>query len=46
MQGKLLLIDFNPFGSVTDSLMFTWKELEESESLESTGTDSVDVSIV
>ena len=41
-KGKLLLIDFNPFGSVTDSLMFTWKELEESESLESTGTDSVD----
>ncbi|CAC5413039.1 Cell division cycle protein 123 homolog,Cell division cycle protein 123 [Mytilus coruscus] len=41
-KGKLLLIDFNPFGSVTDSLMFTWKELEEAESLESTGTDSAD----
>ena len=27
-QGKLLLIDFNPFGPVTDGLLFTWDELE------------------
>ncbi|XP_060069188.1 cell division cycle protein 123 homolog [Ylistrum balloti] len=27
-KGKLLLIDFNPFGAVTDGLLFTWKELE------------------
>lgn len=27
-QGKLLLLDFNPFGPVTDSLLFTWDELE------------------
>ncbi|OWF36397.1 cell division cycle protein 123 homolog [Mizuhopecten yessoensis] len=27
-KGKLLLIDFNPFGAVTDSLLFSWDELE------------------
>lgn len=26
-QGKVWLIDFNPFGEVTDSLLFTWEEL-------------------
>ncbi|XP_045441716.1 cell division cycle protein 123 homolog isoform X3 [Pipistrellus kuhlii] len=25
--GKVWLIDFNPFGEVTDSLLFTWEEL-------------------
>ncbi|KAG8576952.1 hypothetical protein GDO81_010027 [Engystomops pustulosus] len=25
--GKIWLIDFNPFGEVTDSLLFTWEEL-------------------
>lgn len=27
-QGKLLLLDFNPYGRVTDSLLYTWEELE------------------
>lgn len=27
-QGKLLLLDFNPFGRVTDSLLYSWEELE------------------
>uniref|UniRef100_A0A8C8XIM0 Translation initiation factor eIF2 assembly protein n=1 Tax=Panthera leo TaxID=9689 RepID=A0A8C8XIM0_PANLE len=26
-RGKVWLIDFNPFGEVTDSLLFTWEEL-------------------
>ena len=26
-QGKVWLIDLNPFGEVTDSLLFTWEEL-------------------
>uniref|UniRef100_A0A8C5W928 Translation initiation factor eIF2 assembly protein n=1 Tax=Leptobrachium leishanense TaxID=445787 RepID=A0A8C5W928_9ANUR len=26
-KGKIWLIDFNPFGEVTDSLLFTWDEL-------------------
>ncbi|KAM5172453.1 translation initiation factor eIF2 assembly protein isoform 1-T1 [Mantella aurantiaca] len=26
-EGKVWLIDFNPFGEVTDSLLFTWDEL-------------------
>ncbi|KAH3882717.1 cell division cycle protein 123 homolog [Dreissena polymorpha] len=26
-QGKLLLLDFNPFGEVTDSLLYSWDEL-------------------
>ncbi|XP_073407354.1 translation initiation factor eIF2 assembly protein [Dendrobates tinctorius] len=26
-EGKIWLIDFNPFGEVTDSLLFTWEEL-------------------
>lgn len=37
-QGKLLLLDFNPFGAVTDSLLFTWDELE-GESLFPTSAD-------
>lgn len=27
LQGKVWLIDFNPFGDVTDPLLFTWEEL-------------------
>ncbi|KAL4223537.1 hypothetical protein ACF0H5_017008 [Mactra antiquata] len=27
-QGKLILLDFNPFGRVTDGLLFDWDELE------------------
>ncbi|XP_062617157.1 cell division cycle protein 123 homolog [Saccostrea cucullata] len=38
-QGKLLLLDFNPFGEVTDGLMFTWDELTDSDS-ELKGTDN------
>lgn len=30
LQGKVWLIDFNPFGEVTDSLLFTWEELMSS----------------
>nr|XP_044618063.1 cell division cycle protein 123 homolog isoform X3 [Equus asinus] len=26
-RGKVWLIDFNPFGEITDSLLFTWEEL-------------------
>lgn len=44
-QGKLLLIDFNPFGVVTDSLLFTWEELEQQQggvqSREQQGGDQV-----
>ena len=32
LQGKVHLVDFNPFGSVTDSLLFSWDELENSNS--------------
>ncbi|CAG5121478.1 unnamed protein product [Candidula unifasciata] len=27
-KGKVILLDFNPWGRVTDSLMFTWDDLE------------------
>ncbi|XP_060556536.1 cell division cycle protein 123 homolog [Ruditapes philippinarum] len=30
-QGKLLLLDFNPFGRVTDGLLYTWEELESDD---------------
>ncbi|KAK7895969.1 hypothetical protein WMY93_021294 [Mugilogobius chulae] len=30
-QGRVWLIDFNPFGEVTDSLLFTWDELLSGE---------------
>lgn len=30
-QGRVWLIDFNPFGEVTDSLLFTWNELSTGE---------------
>jgi len=30
-KGKVHLVDFNPFGSVTDSLLFGWDELENSD---------------
>ena len=26
-QGHVSLIDFNPFGTITDGLLFTWQEL-------------------
>lgn len=33
LQGKVWLIDFNPFGEVTDSLLFTWEELTSENNL-------------
>lgn len=33
LQGKVWLIDFNPFGEVTDSLLFTWEELNSENNL-------------
>lgn len=33
LQGKVWLIDFNPFGEVTDSLLFTWEELTTENNL-------------
>ncbi|XP_010182456.1 PREDICTED: cell division cycle protein 123 homolog, partial [Mesitornis unicolor] len=32
-KGKIWLIDFNPFGEVTDSLLFTWEELTSGKNL-------------
>uniref|UniRef100_A0AAY4EX87 Translation initiation factor eIF2 assembly protein n=1 Tax=Denticeps clupeoides TaxID=299321 RepID=A0AAY4EX87_9TELE len=32
-QGRVWLIDLNPFGKVTDSLLFTWEELTSGNSL-------------
>ncbi|XP_062990326.1 translation initiation factor eIF2 assembly protein [Elgaria multicarinata webbii] len=32
-MGRVWLIDFNPFGEVTDSLLFTWEELRSGNSL-------------
>ncbi|XP_007504021.1 cell division cycle protein 123 homolog isoform X2 [Monodelphis domestica] len=32
-MGKVWLIDFNPFGEVTDSLLFTWEELISGKNL-------------
>uniref|UniRef100_A0A2R8MEG3 Translation initiation factor eIF2 assembly protein n=1 Tax=Callithrix jacchus TaxID=9483 RepID=A0A2R8MEG3_CALJA len=32
-RGKVWLIDFNPFGEVTDSLLFTWEELTSENNL-------------
>lgn len=37
-EGKVWLIDFNPFGEVTDSLLFTWEELISGQNL--TGIDN------
>ncbi|GAA6080809.1 cell division cycle protein 123 homolog, partial [Tachysurus ichikawai] len=31
--GRVWLIDFNPFGEVTDSLLFTWEELTSGTNL-------------
>ncbi|KAM6437236.1 translation initiation factor eIF2 assembly protein [Liasis olivaceus] len=32
-MGRVWLIDFNPFGEVTDSLLFTWEEIRSGNSL-------------
>jgi len=32
--GDVVLIDFNPWGTVTDALLFSWEELEEIRDLE------------
>ncbi|XP_043944187.1 cell division cycle protein 123 homolog [Protopterus annectens] len=37
-MGRVWLIDFNPFGEVTDSLLFTWEELVSRQNL--TGIES------
>ena len=29
LQGKVYIVDFNPFGPVTDALLFTWQELQQ-----------------
>ncbi|EPY88901.1 hypothetical protein CB1_000146011 [Camelus ferus] len=38
-QGKVWLIDFNPFGEVTDSLLFTWDELISGRNLKGDFTE-------
>ncbi|KAL6459638.1 hypothetical protein MHYP_G00313970 [Metynnis hypsauchen] len=40
-MGRVWLIDFNPFGEVTDSLLFTWEELTSGNSL----TDTEDTAL-
>ncbi|XP_076861446.1 translation initiation factor eIF2 assembly protein isoform X2 [Brachyhypopomus gauderio] len=37
--GRVWLIDFNPFGEVTDSLLFTWEELMSENKLAASYTD-------
>ncbi|XP_072327104.1 translation initiation factor eIF2 assembly protein isoform X2 [Scyliorhinus torazame] len=32
-QGKMWLIDFNPFGEVTNSLLFSWEELTSGQTI-------------
>ncbi|KAB1254079.1 Cell division cycle protein 123-like protein, partial [Camelus dromedarius] len=39
LQGKVWLIDFNPFGEVTDSLLFTWDELISGRNLKGDFTE-------
>uniref|UniRef100_UPI00358F3D21 translation initiation factor eIF2 assembly protein isoform X3 n=1 Tax=Myxine glutinosa TaxID=7769 RepID=UPI00358F3D21 len=36
-QGRVWLIDFNPFGDVTDTLLFSWEELTDTARLPSSG---------
>ncbi|XP_066524714.1 translation initiation factor eIF2 assembly protein [Hoplias malabaricus] len=38
-MGRVWLIDFNPFGEVTDSLLFTWEELTSGNSLTAGNTE-------
>lgn len=35
-EGKILLVDFNPFGTMTDGQLYTWDELQDNDYLEST----------
>uniref|UniRef100_A0A8C1IBJ1 Translation initiation factor eIF2 assembly protein n=1 Tax=Cyprinus carpio TaxID=7962 RepID=A0A8C1IBJ1_CYPCA len=37
-SGRVWLIDFNPFGEVTDSLLFTWEELTSGKHLTASQT--------
>ena len=37
----MYVIDFNPFGEVTDSLLFTWEELTAEEGLSSADEDAI-----
>ena len=41
------LIDFNPFGPVTDGLMFTWDELErfKTKAVNSASSDTSDTEV-
>ncbi|XP_026523429.1 cell division cycle protein 123 homolog [Notechis scutatus] len=38
-MGRVWLIDFNPFGEVTDSLLFTWEEIRSGNSLKNDQTE-------
>ena len=40
LQSKVYLIDFNPFGEVTDGVMFTWEELNSNKPLLGTENSS------
>lgn len=41
LQGKVWLIDFNPFGEVTDALLFTWDELLSGRNLKGDFSEEV-----
>uniref|UniRef100_A0A3B1KI98 Translation initiation factor eIF2 assembly protein n=1 Tax=Astyanax mexicanus TaxID=7994 RepID=A0A3B1KI98_ASTMX len=40
-MGRVWLIDFNPFGEVTDSLLFSWEELTSGNSLTTSDTEAL-----
>jgi len=40
-KDKVYLVDFNPFGPVTDAILFTWDELESNAVLEGTCRDII-----
>lgn len=40
-MGRVWLIDFNPFGEVTDSLLFTWEELTSGNSLTTSDAEAL-----
>jgi len=41
-KGKVTVIDFNPFGQVTDTILFTWEEIEKLTSEQKSSHESFD----
>lgn len=41
LNDRIYLVDFNPFGEITDSMLYTWDELNQLDTTSTTNVDSI-----